>query len=211
MVVAPPSHRLPVILLAVVSGALLASAFDPYDRATWWMEVAPVLAALPLLAATYRRFPFTPLSYLLMALFSVILIVGGYWTYARVPVGNWVKDALDLSRNHYDRMGHTFQGVIPAMVGRELLLRTSPLRAGGWLFTTCTAIALAISALYELVEWITALVAGGGATDFLGSQGDPWDAQADMLCALVGAIASQLLLSRLHDRQLAQLARTSQR
>jgi putative membrane protein len=120
-------------------------------------------------------------------------------------VGNWVKDALDLSRNHYDRMGHTFQGVIPAMIGRELLLRTSPLRAGGWLFTLCTAIALAISALYELVEWITALAAGGGDIAFLGSQGDPWDAQADMLCALVGALLSQLLLSRLPDRQLARL------
>lgn len=209
MVVTPPSQRLPAILLVLVSAALLASAFDPFDRATWWMEVAPVLVALPLLVLTYRRFPFTPLAYLLMALFSLILIVGGYWTYARVPLGNWVKDALDLSRNHYDRFGHTLQGVIPAMIGRELLLRTSPLRSGGWLFTISTALALAISALYELLEWFTALVAGGGAIEFLGSQGDPWDAQADMLCALVGALGSQLLLARLHDRQLAQLARTA--
>ena len=202
---APRSHALPLTLLALVSAALVLSGIGPYDRPTWWMETAPVMAALPLLALTYRRFPFTTVSYLLMAYFAVVLVVGGHYTYARVPVGNWVKDALDLSRNHYDRMGHVFQGVIPAMVGRELLLRTSGLRRGGWLFTCCTSLALAISALYELLEWGTAVVAGDGSVAFLGTQGDPWDAQSDMLCALTGAIVSQLLLARLQDRQLARL------
>jgi putative membrane protein len=204
---APPAARLPLFLLVVVLAALVASAFGPFDRMTWWMEVAPVIAAAPLLTLTWRRFPFTPLAYLLMAWFALILIAGGHWSYARVPLGEWVQDALDLSRNHYDRMGHFFQGVIPAMVARELLVRTSPLRPGAWLFVVCTAIALAISALYELIEWLAAVVAGGGAVEFLGTQGDPWDAQADMLCALCGALLSQLLLSRLHDRQLAALPR----
>jgi putative membrane protein len=202
---APRSPALPLALLVIVLATLAWSAFGPFDRATWWMETLPVMAAAPLLVLTYRRFPFTTVSYVWMAMFALVLVVGGHYTYARVPLGDWVQDALGTSRNHYDRMGHTLQGVIPAMVGRELLLRTSPLRPGGWLFTLSTAVALAISALYELVEWCAAVVAGGGAVEFLGTQGDPWDAQADMLCALTGAIVSQLLLARLQDRQLARL------
>jgi putative membrane protein len=201
------SLRLPLLLLGLTLAGLVLSGIDPFDRTTWWMEVAPVLIAVPILVLTARRFPFTPLVYLLMTFFAFILMAGGHWTYARVPLGNWVRDALDLSRNHYDRFGHFFQGVVPALVARELLVRTSPLRPGGWLFTCCTAIALAISALYELVEWLSAVTAGGGAVEFLGTQGDPWDAQEDMTSAFFGAMIAQLLLSRLHDRQMARLPR----
>lgn len=185
--------------------ALGVSAVGPHDRATWWMEVAPVLVGLPLLVATRRRFPLTTLAYGLLTVHAVILIVGGHYTYARVPLGDWARDAFGLARNPYDRLGHVAQGFVPAVVAREVLLRTSPLRRGGWLFTLVTALCLAISALYELLEWGTAVVAGGGAVEFLGTQGDVWDAQADMACAWVGAMAAQVLLARVHDRQLRAL------
>jgi putative membrane protein len=167
----------------------------------------PVLIAVPLLAATWRRFPFTPLAYGLIAFFALILIGGGAYTYSRVPVGDWLRDALDLARNPYDRIGHFFQGVTPAIVARELLLRTSPLRPGKWLFFLVLCVALAISASYELVEWATAIFWGDGSVEFLGTQGDPWDAQWDMFAALIGAATAQLLLARLHDRQIAKLPR----
>ena len=190
---------------ALVVVALAISAIHPFDRATWWMEVAPVLVGLPLLVVTRRRFPLTTLAYVLLTVHAVILIAGGHWTYARVPLGDWARDAFGLARNPYDRLGHVAQGFVPAIVGREVLLRTSPLRRGGWLFTLVTALCLAISALYELLEWATAVIAGGGAVEFLGTQGDVWDAQADMACAWVGALAAQLLLARVHDRQLHAL------
>ncbi len=199
------ADRLPALSLAAAAAVLAWSGVAPRDRATWWMEVAPVLAALPLLVATRRRFPLTPLLYVLVAAHAAILCVGGHWTYAEVPAGFWVKDALGLSRNPYDRLGHLFQGFVPALVARELLLRLTPLRRGGWLFTLCTAVALAISALYELVEWWAALALGQGAEAFLGTQGDPWDTQWDMFMALLGAIAAQLALARVQDRQLARL------
>jgi putative membrane protein len=191
--------------LAVAAAAVVVSGLAPYDRATWLMEVAPVLIAAPILVATRRRFPLTPLVYGLLALHAVILCVGGHWTYARVPAGFWVQDALGLGRNPYDRLGHLAQGFVPALVARELLLGTSPLRPGRWLATLVTAVALAISALYELVEWSAALLLGQGADAFLGTQGDPWDTQWDMFMALVGAILAQLLLARVQDRQLARL------
>lgn len=197
--------RAPLGLLAVVLAALAVSGVAPHDRATWWAEVMPVLIALPLLAATWRRFPFTPLAYGLIAFFALILIGGGAYTYSRVPVGDWLRDVLDLARNPYDRIGHFFQGVTPAIVARELLLRTSPLRPGKWLFFLVLCVALAISATYELVEWATAVFWGDGSVEFLGTQGDPWDAQWDMFSALIGAAMAQLLLAGPHDRQIGAL------
>lgn len=192
----------PLALLAATIVLLAVSAYEPYDRATWWMEVAPVVVAIPILLATYRRFPLTRLVYTLIFIHACILILGGHYTYARVPVGFWVQDLFGFSRNHYDRLGHLAQGFIPALIAREVLLRRTPLVRGGWLFFIVCCICLAISAGYEFVEWWAALVGGAGATEFLGTQGDVWDTQWDMLMALTGAIAAQVLLSRLHDRQL---------
>jgi putative membrane protein len=200
-----PSVRLPAVLLALVAGALVWSGIAPKDRSTWLMEVAPVLVAIPVLVATRRRFPLTPLLYVLIAIHACVLCVGGHWTYAEVPLGFWVRDALGLARNNYDRLGHLMQGFVPALVTREILLRTSPLRRGGWLFTLVTSVALAISALYELIEWLAAVLLRSGADAFLGTQGDPWDTQWDMFVALCGAIVAQLLLSRVQDRQLARV------
>lgn len=194
--------------LAVASAAMLAvlawSAWQPYDRATWWLEIAPVLVVLPLLWATHRRFPLTPLLLGLIALHAAVLCIGGHYTYARVPAGFWVQEWLDLSRNHYDRLGHLMQGFVPAIVAREVLLRRTPLRAGGWLFTLVTAVCLAVSALYELIEWAAAVALEQGADEFLATQGDPWDTQKDMLMAWIGAMAAQVLLARLHDAQLSR-------
>ena len=201
-----PSIRLPLMLLLIVLAALAASAIAPHDRGVWWAEVMPVLIAAPILLATARRFPLTPLTYGLIAFFSLILILGGAYTYARVPIGFAVQDWFDLARNPYDRFGHFFQGVTPAILGRELLLRTSPLRPGKWLFALLSLSCIGISALYELVEWAAAELWAGGAVEFVGMQGDPWDAQADMLMALLGAMLAQALLGRMHDRQLAQLS-----
>ncbi len=199
--------RLPAVLLGAVTAVLVWSGIFPRDRGTWLMEVVPVLVAVPILAATHRRFPLTPLLYLLIALHAAILCVGGHYTYAEVPAGFWFRDLLGLSRNHYDRLGHLFQGLVPALVARELLLRRTPLRPGGWLFTLVTSVALAVSALYELGEWLAAVILGQGADAFLGTQGDPWDTQWDMFMALLGALLAQLLLARLQDRQLARLGR----
>ncbi len=192
-------------LVALTVLALIVSVIRPYDLTTWFLEVFPVLIALPILIATHRRFPLTPISYRLLCFFGFILIAGGHWTYARVPVGDWVRDALHLQRNPFDRFGHVFQGVIPAMVIREMLLRQTPLRRGRWLNILCVCVALAISASYELFEWGDAVIQGDGSVDFLGSQGDVWDAQWDMFCALTGAIISLIVLSRAQDRQLSAI------
>jgi putative membrane protein len=184
---------------------LVWSGVAPYDRATWALEVAPVVIVLPLLWLTRKRFPLTPLLYVLIAVHAAILMLGGHYTYARVPLGDWVRDALDLARNHYDRLGHVAQGFIPAIAAREILLRQTPLRPGGWLFTLVAATCLAISACYEFLEWWTALLVGGAADAFLATQGDVWDTQWDMFLALCGALTAQLLLRRWHDRQLAAL------
>jgi putative membrane protein len=194
------------MLCAVVGAALLVSGIAPRDRITWWLEVFPVLLAAPILFATAKSFPLTPLVYTLIAVHALILILGGHYTYAEVPLGFWVRDALGLARNHYDRLGHFAQGFVPALIAREVLLRTSPLRRGRWLFFLVTATCLAISACYELIEWWAALAGGAAADGFLGAQGDVWDTQWDMFLALLGAITAQLALGRAHDRALARLA-----
>jgi putative membrane protein len=198
------SDRLCLALLAIVAVALGVSAIRPHDRLTWLLEVLPVLIAAPLLIATRRRFPLTPLVYVLIALHALVLILGGHYTYARVPPGFWIQDWLDLSRNHYDRLGHFMQGFVPALVARELLLRTSPLKPGKWLFVVVTLSTLGVSALYEFTEWWAALAGGVAAQDFLGTQGDVWDTQWDMFIAFCAAIVAQLTLANYHDRQLAQ-------
>jgi putative membrane protein len=195
----------PWCLLGVVAASLAWSAIGPHDRLTWWLEVMPVVIAAPLLLATARSFPLTTLVYWLIALHALILILGGHYTYARVPLGFWIQDALELARNPYDRIGHIAQGFVPAIIAREILLRRSPLVPGKWLFFIVCSICLAISACYEFIEWWAALIGGGSAESFLGTQGDVWDTQWDMFLALNGAIVAQLLLSRVHDRQLLRL------
>jgi len=192
-------------LLAVVAVALVVSGIRPYERGTWLLEVAPVLLGAPLLVITHRRFPLTPLLYRLLFAHALILIVGGHYTYARVPLGFWVQDLFDLGRNHYDRLGHLAQGFVPAILAREILLRTSPLRPGRWLFFVVTCVCLAFSAFYEMLEWWAAIIGGDSAESFLGTQGDVWDTQWDMFLALLGALGSQLLLGRAHDRALQNL------
>ena len=197
----------PLALLATGAVLLAVSAIHPYEMGTWWMEVFPIVMAVPILAATYRRFPLTPLAYTLIFVHACILMLGGHYTYARVPLGVWMQDLFHFSRNHYDRLGHLAQGFIPAIVAREILLRQTPLRPGGWLFFIVCSICLAVSACYEFVEWWAALIGGEGATEFLGTQGDVWDTQWDMFMALTGAILSLITLSRLHDRQLPETRR----
>jgi len=203
------SRREPIILLTAALLLLLLSGIGPRERLTWWMEIAPVLIVAPLLIGSARSFPLTPLSYRLIFLHALVLMLGGHYTYAQVPPGFWVQDWLDLGRNHYDRLGHLMQGFVPAIVVREILLRRSPLRPGKMLVLVVTSICLAFSALYELIEWAAALLMGAGANAFLGTQGDSWDTQADMFCALIGALVAQFTLSRLHDRQLARLTAES--
>ncbi|WP_217474873.1 DUF2238 domain-containing protein [Stutzerimonas stutzeri] len=183
--------------------ALVVSGIAPYDRATWLLEVAPVLIALPLLLCTYQRFALTRLLYVIIALHALVLILGGAYTYARVPPGFWVQDWLELSRNPYDKLGHFIQGVTPALLAREILLRRRFVVPGKMLGFLAVCVALAFSAFYELIEWWVALLAGQGADDFLGTQGDPWDTQSDMLMALLGALLSVITLAGLQDRQIA--------
>jgi putative membrane protein len=199
-----PARNL-VAVSAIWLLALAASGIAPRERLTWFMEVVPVLIVLPLLVATRDRFPFTALAYALIAAHGLILIVGAAYTYAHVPAGFWVKDWLGLARNPYDRLGHFAQGFVPAIVTREILVRTFRIAPGRFLFFITTCVCLAISAFYELVEWWSALVLGQGADEFLGTQGDPWDTQWDMFLALVGAWAAQLTLARWHDRQIASM------
>ena len=191
-----------IFLLALVGGVLLWSAVAPNDRMTWLMEVVWVLAAIPLLVATRRRFPLTRLLYWLLAIHAVILVYGGQYTYAETPLGDWARDAFGLARNHYDRLGHFAQGFVPAILARELLLRLTPLRRGGWLFYLVCAACLSFSAFFEFIEWWAALVMGGDADAYLATQGDVWDTQWDMFLALCGSVIAQLLLARVHDRQL---------
>lgn len=181
------------------------SGLAPKDRATWAMEVAPVFIALPVVALTWRRFPLTTLLTVVITLHAVVLMVGGKYTYAEMPLFNWLRDTLQLSRNHYDRVGHFMQGFAPALVARELLLRTSPLRQGKWLVTVVVLSCLGISALYELIEWGAAVALGEGADAFLATQGDVWDTQKDMAMAGIGAVTALALFSGWHDRQLARL------
>ena len=196
-------RRTEAIALLVIGAVLLVvSAIKPYDVTTWWLEVFPILIAVPILVATWRRFPLTPLAYRLIFLHALVLMLGAHYTYARVPLGFWLQDALHLSRNPYDRIGHLIQGFVPAIIAREVLLRRSPLVRGKWLFFLVCTVCLSVSALYELVEWWAAVAGGSAATDFLGTQGDVWDTQWDMFMALSGAVIAQLLLTRVHDHQL---------
>lgn len=200
-------RRSELAALAAVLAAMTAwSWHQPADRLTWWLEALPVVVAVPLLIATRGSFPLTRLLYWLIALHSAILLVGAHYTYAQVPLGFWLQETLGLARNHYDRIGHLAQGFIPAMVAREILLRKRVLVPGGWLFFLVCCFVLALAATYELLEWWTAVIAEEGAIAFLGTQGDVWDTQWDMLLALIGALAALLTLTRVHDRQLAQIA-----
>src|SRR2546421_10413394 len=202
------SAQRPQALLAasIVLIALLAlSGARSYDRTTWMLEVFPVVVALPILWMTYRQFPLTTLLYVCIFLHALVLMTGGAYTYARVPLGFYLADLLDLSRNPYDRIGHFFQGFVPALVAREILIRGQYVRGRKMLSFIVICIVLAISATYEIFEWTAALVLGQGADEFLGTQGDPWDTQSDMLFALIGAVTALLLLSRAHDRQIQRL------
>ena len=195
----------PVILLALTAIALLVSAIGPHDRATWWLEVAPVLIGAAILVPSYRRFPLSPLLYRLLFLHALVLILGAHYTYERVPLGEWARGAFSLARNHYDRLGHFVQGFVPAILAREILLRRSPLVRGRWLGTICISICLAFSAFYELLEWWTALMMGQASSAFLGTQGDIWDTQWDMFLALCGASLAIVLLRGVHDRSLLRV------
>lgn len=199
------NNTLYVTLGLIVLLALILSGIQPYDRATWLLEVSPVLLAAPVLLATHHRFPLSRLLYILVAFHALVLILGGAYTYARVPLGFWVQELFDLQRNPYDKLGHFMQGLVPMLVTREILLRRRYLTPGAMLNFLAICVALAISAFYELIEWWVALIAGGGATDFLGTQGDPWDTQSDMLLALLGASAVLLGIDRLQDRQITAL------
>ncbi len=189
-------------MFVVGAAAFIWSGVAPFDRLTWVLEIFPVVLALPVLALTRKRFPLTRLVYWLILVHALILMLGGAYTYARVPLGFWVQDLFGFARNHYDRLGHLAQGFIPALIAREILLRTSPLKSGKWLFFLVTMTCMGISVMYEFIEWWAALVAGGGATEFLGTQGDVWDTQWDMFLATIGAITAQVTLSRVQDRQL---------
>jgi putative membrane protein len=192
---------------AVVVAALAISGIAPYDRGTWLLEVAPVFIALPVLAATRKRFPLTDLLYVLIALHALVLILGGTCTYARVPLGEWMRDWLHLARNPYDRIGHFMQGFVPALAAREILLRGGHVRGRRMAAFLSICVAMAVSACYELLEWAAALALGQGADEFLGTQGDPWDTQWDMFMALVGASVAMLGFARLHDASLRARAR----
>lgn len=200
----PRTH--PLILGTILTVMVLVlSGWRPYDRATWLMEKAPVMVALPLMWATFKRFPLTSLLYGLIFVHAVVLMVGGAYTYARVPFGFQLQDWFELGRNLYDKIGHFFQGFVPALVAREILIRGSYVQGRRMLVFLVICIVLAISASYELIEWGAALALGQGADEFLGTQGDPWDTQSDMFMAFIGAVGSLVALSRVHDRQLAQL------
>lgn len=197
--------RLPLITSAAIVFLLVISGIRPFDRTTWVLEVFPIFIALPVMWATYRRFPLTNLLYVCILLHAIVLMVGGAYTYARVPPGFQLQAMLNLSRNPYDKLGHFFQGFVPALVAREIFLRGRYVRGRGMLAFLAVCVVLAISATYELVEWAAAVALGQGADEFLGTQGDPWDTQSDMLFALIGGVVALLLFSRLHDRQLARM------
>lgn len=193
---------MPLVWLSIFFAVLAWSAWNPHDYATWWLEVSPALGGLVLLAATRRIFPLTPLAYWLILGHAIILMVGGHYTYAEVPAGDWIRDLVGGSRNNYDKLGHLAQGFVPAIVAREILIRNRVIAQRGWLGFVVVCICLAISAFYELLEWWVALLSEEAAEAFLGTQGYVWDTQSDMFLAMLGAVLALLLLSRPHDRQL---------
>ncbi len=199
--------RAPALVWLLLFGAvLLWSAIGPKDRLTWWLEVSPALAALLLLAATRQHFPLTPLCYILILLHCFILMIGGHYTYAEVPLFDQIADWLGSSRNNYDKVGHFAQGFVPAIAARELLLRKQVVNGRGWLDAIVVCCCLALSAFYELIEWWVALLSAEAAESFLGTQGYIWDTQSDMLMALIGAVCAISFLSNVHDRQLERFA-----
>jgi putative membrane protein len=200
-----------VWFLALLAPVLVWSWIGPHDRFTWWLESAPVVAGVPLILACQRRFPLSSLLLVLLWLHCVILVTGGHYTYARVPLGEWARGWFGWTRNNYDKLGHFAQGFVPAILTRELLARTSPLKGSRWLGFLVVAVCLAFSALYELIEWFTAVTSGAAADDFLGTQGDPWDTQTDMLTALIGAIVAVVGFSRWHDRSMDKVLPEAER
>lgn len=197
--------------LGLLAPVVAWSWIAPHDRFTWWLEAAPVVAGVPVILVLQRRFPLSSLLLVLLWLHAVVLLVGGHYTYALVPAGEWAREWFGWTRNNYDKLGHFTQGFVPAILTREILIRTSPLSGGAegrrsaWLGFLVVSVCLAFSAFYELIEWFTAVMTGEAAEAFLGTQGDVWDTQTDMLWALIGAVAALLLLSRRHERSLAKL------
>jgi len=205
---AVPPSRMQWGELLLVAALFVWAGIAPYQRVVWAMETLPVVLGVAILAWRWRAFPWTGLATALMTLFAILLCVGGHYTYALTPPGEWLRETLQLQRNPYDRIGHFLQGVVPGLMARELLLRCTPLRPGKALFWVVASIALAFSALYELTEWWTAMLAAPEeGIAYLGAQGDIWDAQWDMTCALAGVLLVQMLFDRLHDRQVAELER----
>ena len=202
---APTGGKAAILWLAIFFAVLLWSAIRPHDYFTWFMEVLPALIAFVVLAATYRRFRFSALAYWLLLVHAVILMVGGHYTYAEVPLFDWIRDLFHQGRNNYDKVGHFAQGFVPAIIARELLLRKSPLHPGAWLSCITVSICLAMSALYEIFEWAVAEATGEAAEAFLGTQGYPWDTQSDMAFALLGAVLAVVLLGRYHDVQISRI------
>lgn len=202
------SNRISPLHLALLVFVVIVfswSAWRPYDRATWWLEVAPALIGGAILIFTYSRFRFTTLVYTLVALHIILLCVGGHYTYARVPLFQWLEPIFGWHRNHFDRLGHLMQGLVPALIARELFVRLRVVSSAGWRFSIIILICMGISALYELLEWATALIAGTAASAFLGTQGDPWDTQADMFMALLGALCALLFFATWQNRQMRSL------
>jgi putative membrane protein len=196
--------RYPQVLLLLLFPVFAWSAISPADYFTWFLEMFPVVMGLMVLIPTYNRFRLTNMTYTLIGIHAVVLLVGAHYTYAGVPLFDWIQDVFDLSRNHYDRLGHFVQGFVPAVIAREVLIRTSPLKNSRWLWVTVVSFCLSISAVYELTEWGVAELSGTAAEAFLGTQGDIWDTQKDMALCLVGSVAALILLSRWHDRQLSE-------
>ena len=192
-------------LLIALGAVFVWSAVRPHDYFTWILEVFPAIIGFAILVATYRRFPLTPLAYTLLMIHAAILMLGGHYTYAEVPLGYWMRDVLHTARNDYDRIGHFAQGFVPAIVAREILIRRKIVRRGGWLYFIVVSICLAISAAYELLEWRVSIASGSKGDAFLGTQGDIWDTQEDMATALVAAMVAPLVLGWLHDRQIERL------
>ena len=200
-----PHRYFGAVLSVIVVATLSWSAVHPVDWLTWWMEVSWVLVGFPIVAWLALGHGITRILLVLLSMHAVILVIGGHYTYEKVPAGLWVQEWFDLARNDYDRLGHFVQGFVPALIARELLRRTSPLQPGRWITILCIASALAFSAIFEMIEWGSSVALGASADAFLGSQGDPWDAQWDMLCALIGAMCSMATLSRLHERELRRM------
>jgi len=195
-----------VILLILIVPIMAWSAWEPYDRVTWWLEVSPVFAGfIALYIAQAKNWRFSNLSMVLIALHMILLTVGGHYTYARVPLGDWAKETFDLSRNHYDRLGHIFQGLTPAILCREVFMRNRIVTKRGWMSVLVVSFCMAISAIYEILEWAAALVSEEAAESFLGIQGDHWDTQADMFCALIGAVGAVVLFRFTHNRSMRKL------